>query len=172
MDSNERREKILSIIKKRTEPIKGTNLAGKFNVSRQVIVQDIAILRAAGEKIIATPQGYLLPFFTQDSMLQKTIACGHRSEEMYEELKTMVDMGAKVLDVIVEHPVYGEIKATLMIKSRKDLEEFVEEFQRLKAEPLSSLTEGVHLHTIEVPDENTYEEILLKLKEQGYLIQE
>lgn len=172
MDSNIRREQILSIIKKRKEPIKGADLAGKFHVSRQIIVQDIAILRAAGEKIVATPQGYFLPFSTGDSMLQKTIACGHKMEEMYEELIIMVDMGAKILDVIVEHAIYGEIKAMLMIKSRKDLEKFIQEFRRLKAEPLSSLTEGIHLHTIEVPDENTYKEILLKLQEYGYLIQE
>lgn len=171
MDSNERRKKILSIIKKRTKPIKGIDLAKQFNVTRQIIVQDIAILRAAGEQIIATPQGYVFPFSSKSSILKKTIACHHKSKEIFDELSILVDMGAKILDVIVDHPVYGEIKATLMISSRKELEEFISEFEGLQAEPLCSLTEGVHLHTIEVPNESIYKEIVLKLSQKGYLIQ-
>ena len=171
MDSNERRKKILSIIKKRTEPIKGTDLAKQFNVSRQIIVQDIAILRAAGEQIIATPQGYIFPFSSKSSTIKKTIACCHKSKEMFDELSILVDMGAKILDVIIDHPIYGEIKAILMISSRRELKEFISKFERLQAEPLSSLTEGVHLHTIEVSNESIYKEIVLKLSQKGYLIQ-
>ena len=171
MDGTERRERILSIIKQRTQPIKGIDLAKKFGISRQVIVQDIAILRAAGENILATPQGYLFPFSTA-AYIRKTIACRHRPEEMIDELMIMVDMGAKVLDVTVEHPVYGEIKSLLMISSRKDLKDFIEAFEKYNAEPLSSLTEGIHIHTIEVPDEETHKEILQKLKERGFLVEE
>ncbi len=171
LDSNERREKILSSIKKQIQPIKGTELAKLYNVSRQVIVQDIAILRAAGESIIATPQGYIFPF-SSSSTIKKTIACCHRADEIFDELAIMVDMGAKIIDVMVDHPVYGEIKANLMINSRKDLNDFVKSFKNLKAEPLSSLTEGVHLHTIEVPDEETYNEIISKLKKEDLLVEE
>lgn len=171
MDSNERREKILLSIKNQIQPIKGTELAKLYNVSRQVIVQDVAILRASGENILATPQGYLFPH-SSSSMIKKTIACCHKADEIFDELAIMVDMGAKILDVIVDHPVYGEIKSTLMINSRKDLNNFVKNFENLKAEPLSSLTEGVHLHTIEVPNEETYKEIILKLKEEDYLVEE
>ncbi|RBP38002.1 transcription repressor NadR [Garciella nitratireducens] len=172
MDSSQRRQKILEIIKERSVPIKGIDLAKKFHVSRQIIVQDIAILRAAGEKIIATPQGYVFPFSSKPFCLKKTIACYHKSDEIFDELRILVDMGAKVIDVMVDHPVYGEIKANLMISSRKELNDFVMEFKRLQAEPLSSLTEGIHLHTIEVPDESIYKEILLKLAQKGYLIEE
>ena len=171
MDSNERREKILLSLKNSSQLIKGTDLAKQYNVSRQIIVQDIAILRATGENILATPQGYLFPF-PSASTIKKTIACRHKAQGIFDELAIMVDMGAKVLDVLVDHPVYGEIKANLMIKTRKDLNDFVKSFKELKAEPLASLTEGVHLHTIEVPDEETYKEIIEKLKEENYLVEE
>lgn len=171
MDSNRRREKILATIRTKDGPIKGTDLAKIFNVSRQIIVQDIAILRAAGENILATPQGYLCPF-SSSSTIKKTIACHHRADEMFDELAILIDNGAKVLDVTVDHPIYGEIKAMLMLNSRKDLVDFINSFKKLKAEPLSSLTGGVHIHTIEVEDESTYEDIILKLKKEGFLVEE
>ena len=171
MDSNQRREKVLATIKSKKQPIKGTDLAKLYDVSRQIIVQDIAILRAAGENILATPQGYLCPF-SSSSTIKKTIACHHRSHEIFDELAIMIDNGAKVIDVTVDHPIYGELKAMLMLNSRKDLMDFISSFEEFGAEPLSSLTNGVHIHTIEVEDEKTYEDIILKLKIEGFLIKE
>lgn len=172
MDSDRRREEILKVIQGRTQPIKGTQLAKLFNVSRQVIVQDIAILRATGENILATPQGYIFPFSATPPTLKRTIPCQHKADEIFQELSIIVDMGGKVLDVIVDHPVYGEIKANLMISSRKELNDFIHTFERLQAEPLSSLTESTHLHNIEVPNEEVYREILNRLKEKGFLVEE
>lgn len=171
MDSSERREEILKFLKKKDGPIKGMDLAEIFDVSRQVIVQDIALLRAKGEDILATPQGYLISDNIKDDKLIKTIVCKHSGyEEIEDELKTIIDLGGKVIDVVVEHPIYGEIRSPLMISSRLELSEFMRSLEKTNAEPLSSLTDGVHIHTLEVEDENIFKKIVEKLHEKGYLI--
>jgi len=173
LDSEKRRESIKNILIKKNTPIKGTELAKMFNVSRQVIVQDIAILRAKGEEIFATPQGYMTISNKQNNKIIKAIVCKHTGyNEIDDELKTIVDMGGKVLDVIVEHPIYGEIKNSLMLSSRVEIDDFVNSLIKEKAEPLSSLTEGVHVHNIEVPSYEIYEKILEQLGKKGYLINE
>lgn len=83
-----------------------------------------------------------------------------------------MDYGGKILDVIVEHPVYGEIKSPLQIASRYDLEEFLKNLEETDAEPLSALTEGVHIHTIEVESEEVLKKIKEKLLERNYLIRD
>ena len=170
MDSNERKEEILNILRSSEESVKGTELAEKLGVSRQVIVQDIAILRAGGEKIVATPQGYIM-IKNGDEKLVKTIVCKHSGyDEIEDELNTIVDMGGKIIDVIVEHPLYGEIKSPLMISSRLDVVDFKKNLIETQAEPLSSLTDGVHIHSIEIEDERAFEKIVNSLKEKKYLI--
>ncbi|WP_425449458.1 transcription repressor NadR [Dethiothermospora halolimnae] len=170
MEAKLRRKNILNKLKERDNPIKGTDIADIFNVSRQVIVQDIAILRASGEEILATPQGYMVMGRNNDKLV-KTIVCKHKGyKEIEDELKTIIDMGGKLLDVIVEHPIYGEIKSPLMIGSRIDIKDFMEKLTDEKAEPLSSLTGGIHLHTIEVSKEDIFLKIKHELKEKGYLV--
>ncbi|MGJ0847162.1 transcription repressor NadR [Tissierella praeacuta] len=173
MDANERRQEILNILGKLEEPIKGIDISEQLGVSRQVIVQDIAILRARGENILATPQGYLMFKTHERRKTRKTIVCTHKNnKELEEELRTIVDLGGKIVDVIVEHPLYGEIKSQLQISSRHDLSLFMENLKATKAEPLSSLTDGIHLHTIEADDENTLRTIKEALLEKKYLIKE
>lgn len=173
MSSDERRLQIINILNKLDEPISGTELAKKLGVSRQVIVQDIAILRAGGEEIIATPQGYIILKDVDESRIIKTIVCKHSTyDEIEDELKTIVDMGGKILDVIVEHSVYGEIKGSLMISSRLDVEKFIKNLKNTNAEPLSSLTDGIHIHSIEIEDEETFKKIIEKLEEKSYLIKD
>ena len=46
MDGNKRRQAIIDILKNSLQPVSGTYLAKTLQVSRQVIVQDIALLRA------------------------------------------------------------------------------------------------------------------------------
>ncbi len=153
------------------EPIKGSDLAKEYGVSRQVIVQDIALLRAEGKGIIATPQGYMLPK-KQEKSLQKTIVTRHKKEEdLKEELTLMVDLGINIIDVIVEHPVYGEIRGNLNIKSRLDIENFMVRLEEVEAKPLAELTDGVHMHTIEVPSEAVYEKLINRLRIKNYLIE-
>jgi transcriptional regulator of NAD metabolism len=169
----ERREKILSDLKKSNSPIKGTELAQKYNVTRQIIVQDVALLRARGENVLATPQGYIIPKIGEDNKIIKKIVCKHSGyDEIEDELRTIVDLGGRIIDVIVEHPVYGEIKGALEISSRLDLEEFISSLRKTNAEPLSSLTEGIHIHTIETRDEESFKRIKKSLKDKGYLIDE
>ncbi|WP_352420903.1 transcription repressor NadR [Proteiniborus sp.] len=173
MDSEQRRRKIVDALSSKNESIKGTELSKMFKVSRQVIVQDIAILRAKGEEILATPQGYMIFTKASKKKILKAIVCKHKGyDEIEDELKTIIDMGGKVVDVIVDHPIYSEIKIPLMLSSRIEIDEFVYNLKRQNAEPLSSLTEGVHIHTIEVPSIETYEKILIELEEKGYLINE
>ncbi|NBI06347.1 transcription repressor NadR [Senegalia massiliensis] len=171
MDSNNRRKKILELLIKENNPIKGAIIADKFNVSRQVIVQDIAILRAKGKKIMATPNGYMV-IKDNNNFLEKTIVSVHRDDEnIEEELNIIVDLGAKVLDVIVEHPVYGEIKGQLMISSRKDVKDFIKNMKENNASTLATLTEGVHIHTIRVPNEEVFSQIKEKLKYKNFLLE-
>ncbi|WP_353097445.1 transcription repressor NadR [Tissierella praeacuta] len=173
MNASERRQEILNFLSKSEEPVKGISLSEKLEVSRQVIVQDIAILRARGESILATPQGYLIPKIHEKRKLIKTIACTHKdNRELEEELRIIVDLGGKIIDVIVEHPLYGEIKSQLQIDSRHDLKLFIDSLESTKAEPLSSLTEGVHLHTIEIDNEETLNRIKAALLQKKYLIKE
>lgn len=173
MNGSERRQEILNILNKSEEPVKGTNISEKLEVSRQIIVQDIAILRARGENILATPQGYLIPKIHEKRKLRKTIVCTHKNnKELEEELRIIVDLGGKIIDVIVEHPLYGEIKSQLQIGSSHDLNLFIDSLKLTKAEPLSSLTGGIHLHTIEVDKEETLRRIKDALLQKKYLIKE
>jgi transcriptional regulator of NAD metabolism len=171
--TEERREQILYILNTKDEPITGSDLAKKFNVSRQVIVQDIAVLRAKGINIMATSNGYYISKRNEDNRNIKTIVCKHEGYDSIEkELTIIIDMGGKVLDVIIDHPVYGEIRCPLMINSRYDLEKFVKKVKEVKAEPLAVLTGGEHIHTIEVPNDEVYDIILNKLNNIGFLVKD
>ena len=173
MEAWERRDRILKKLKSLKKPIKGTELSRIFGVSRQVIVQDIALLRARGENILATPQGYIIPHIYGEDKIIKKIVCNHKGyDEIEDELKTIVDMGGKVIDVIVEHPLYGEIKSCLEISSRLELQQFMDNLKRFNAEPLSSLTDGIHIHTIEIDNEENFKRIKETLIEKKYLIDE
>jgi transcriptional regulator of NAD metabolism len=170
MDASERRELIKEILTNADSPITGSELAAKFKVSRQIIVQDIALLRAAGMEILATPQGYMLVTALMSTRILRTFAVKHNFEELERELNIFVDNGAKVLDVVVEHPLYGELKGMLMLSSRRDVEDFMKNLKKANAHPLSVLTEGVHLHTVEADRAQTLEMIARDLKEAGILL--
>jgi len=170
MNGVERRKKIINMLKLSGESLTGTHIAKTINVSRQVIVQDIAILRAEGNEIFATPQGYLIPDYSGKKHINRIVACIHSVEEIDDELKTIIALGGKVIDVLVEHPVYGEIKGMLMLSSIFDADEFVRKLKESVGEPLLVLTKGVHLHTIEADSEKKLDMIENKLKEKGYIL--
>ena len=165
----ERKQRILTELKNRNY-LKGSELAEIFSVTRQVIVKDIAILRAEGYDIIATPNGYFLNLPGKTNRVRRVIATRHDRDNICRELEIIIDNGGKVLDVIVEHPVYGEIKANLMLDNRADLASFMENVKNRKAKPLSSLTDGVHLHTVEGDSEEILERIVYNLDQEGFLI--
>ena len=167
MTAIERRNTIYQVLSADT-PISATALAGRFGVTRQVVVGDIALLRAEGRSVIATPRGYIIP--VPDGFL-RTIACVHNAAQTRDELNAMVDCGCTVIDVVVEHPVYGQLTAPLAISSRYDVEQFIEKMASASASPLSALTEGIHLHTLSCPDEEVFDHLRDKLREMGMLIE-
>lgn len=169
MNSSERRDDILKKLLESNRPLKGNILANNYNVTRQIIVKDIAILRAKGKNIIATPEGYIISKY--DDRIKKIIAVTHNDDRMIEELNIIVKYGGIVEDVIVEHPLYGEIKGMLMIKNLNDLENFKEKYENNEAKLLSVLTNGVHIHTISTDTQVNMDLILSELKEKKFIIE-
>ena len=170
MSSKERRAAILHLLAHSPEALSATSLAGQLGVSRQVIVGDVALLRAGGERISATPRGYVLA--REGGCLERTVACSHRGEETERELNIMVDNGCTVKDVIVEHPIYGQLTGALNLKNRYDVGQFLRRLSREEALPLSALTDGVHLHSLSCPDEASFQRVIEQLREAGLLFQQ
>ena len=170
MKSDERRNLIIQTLSKCNSSISATLLANNFSVTRQIIVADIALLRASGYQIIADNKGYKL--ITANNDLIKRIAVQHSKDDVNNEFYAIVDNGGKVLDVIIEHPIYGKISVELNITSRYEADEFVKKLNNTNSHPLSILTQGLHIHTIEVPNNESFERIKLKLNELGILITE
>ncbi|MEH7223406.1 transcription repressor NadR [Bacillus sp. JJ1566] len=166
-----RRDSIIKWLKESPTPIIGEELSKRANVSRQVIVQDISLLKAKNEPIVATSQGYI--YFQEQSNqdhISRIIAVKHTTEQTAEELNLLVDNGVTVRDVIVEHPVYGEIVGSLMIKNRFEVKRFIEKLSETNASLLSLLTNGVHLHTIEADSVEKIAAACEALHEVGILL--
>lgn len=171
MDGDKRREKIIQLLHINEKPLSGTELAGRLGVSRQVIVQDIALIRAVDKNILSTNKGYILfRDAAQNRKVKKSIKVKHGENEILDELFTIVDLGGKVLDVVVEHPIYGQIMVDLIIQSRADAENFVQQVHNSGTKPLNDLTGGVHYHTIEADNEAKIVKIEKQLLQKGYLI--
>ena len=168
MNAAERRTKIIELLAASDRPMSATALAARCGVSRQIIVGDIALLRAGGAEISATPRGYVLPRATDG--ITRTIACRHTLAQTGQELDILVDNGCTVLDVIVEHPVYGQLTGQLQISSRYDVEQFLARIRDSDAAPLSMLTGGLHLHTLCCPNEDAYTRACAALKAAGLLL--
>ena len=165
----DRRRRLMECLRARRRPVAGSELARQFHVSRQCLVQDVAILRARGEEILSTPQGYRLPS-PQAAAHRAIIACQHGPERTQEELNILVDHGVKVIDVLVEHPLYGELRGGLMIESRADVADFIRRWRKAKAALLSSLTGGVHLHTVEASRPEMIARAKAQLQARGILL--
>ena len=168
MEAASRRQAILDRLRTADRPVSASALAAGLNVSRQIIVGDIALLRAGGAEISATPRGYVLPRATDG--ITRTIACRHTLARTGQELDILVDNGCPVLDVIVEHPVYGQLTGQLQISSRYDVEQFLARIRDSDAAPLSMLTGGLHLHTLCCPNEDAYTRACAALKAAGLLL--
>lgn len=173
MNTNSRRENILSILKSSSKPISASALAEQFKVSRQIIVGDIALLRASGHQISATPRGYIYQAAEHQAEwpYEGILACSHTPDELLEELYTIVDFGGVVLDVTIDHSLYGQLSGILNIASRYDADAFVAKAnQHSTAKPLSILTDGIHLHHIGCKDEESFTRIQSALKEKGFAL--
>lgn len=170
--ANNRRTKILKLIKESGNPLSASFIAKELGVSRQVIVGDVAILRAAGHQIIATARGYLAEVSGNQHQHIWKIACQHTPEQTKDELYLLIDLGATVEDVIIEHEVYGELTGSLRLKSRYDVDIFIDQLNKSGAKLLSELTQGIHLHTISCRSKEHFDKIMIALKESGFLVNE
>ncbi|MFI3230205.1 MAG: transcription repressor NadR [bacterium] len=166
-NSNKRRELVLEELKSRDTAISAGSLGKKFSVSRQVIVNDVAILRASGENIIALPRGYIIQ--KDNPVNNYVIACKHDKYELSEELYTIVDCGCGIIDVIIEHDIYGQISANLSLYSRKDVREFLNKLKNSDTQPLCNLTNNYHFHTLDCPTPKHFEEVKIALKQKKLL---
>ncbi len=165
---NERRKKILALLEDASEPINATKIGELLSVTRQIIVADIALLRASGVKIRALHRGYVLD--KSGEGVKRFVMCKHDVDGTRDEFYAVVDNGATVLDVRVEHPLYSTICAELNISSRYDADKFIERAEAGGAKQLSSLTDGVHIHTIAAKDEEALDRVTDRLRELGILV--
>jgi transcriptional regulator of NAD metabolism len=169
MNTMERRKAIVERLTATDEPVNATRLAGECGVTRQIIVADVALLRAEGYPIRAEHRGYVIEKKHGGRMLF-SIVCRHSRDEISDEFYSVVDNGGEVLDVTVDHTVYGTISVDLRIASRFDADEFVEKAKNAAASQLSDLTGGLHAHTVAVHDEKAFERICAELTAKGILV--
>ncbi|GHU81974.1 transcriptional regulator [Clostridia bacterium] len=169
MDAADRRSEILHILRGRQSPVSAGSLALQMQVSRQVIVGDIALLRAQGNDVIATVRGYTMALPAQPGRYIGKIACQHTLEDTGRELLSIVELGGEVLDVAVDHYLYGEITGQLNIATPRDVEAFIRKLGQNQARLLSELTGGVHLHAVACRDGAAFKAITARLEELGFL---
>ncbi len=169
-EGTKRREKIVDFLSKHMTPVSGTELARQFGVSRQVIVQDIALLRAENRDIVSTNKGYLL-YILQDknNPVREVILVKHNSSQILDEMASIVELGGKMLDVSIDHDLYGQIRCDLVINNMEDAKDFVAKMKDCTSKPLNILTDDFHYHTIAAPSQKAMDFIKADLKEKGYL---
>ncbi len=167
--AEKRRKEIVALLLASKEPIAGGQLAAHFGKSRQIIVQDIAILKGQGYDIIPTHYGYVIQ---GSPLIEKVFKVKHTAEDTEEELNCIVDNGGTVVDVFVWHKVYGKISATLNIFSRMHVKQFLEGVRTGKSSELMNVTGGYHYHTIRADSEEIIAAVEKALDEKGFLIKE
>lgn len=170
MKTNERREQIIKILSSATSPISATTLAEEFSVSRQIIVGDIAILRAENYNIEAGARGYTLNNYNNFPFIG-TVVCRHDEKKLKEELLTIVDFGGTCIDVTVDHSFYGDLTCKLNIESRYDVKMFIEKMS-CADKPLSILSDGIHSHRIGCRSREIFRLIKNALEEQDIIYKE
>lgn len=161
-----RREIIINMMRQAERPLSGTALGKATGVSRQVVVQDIALLRTEGCPIVATARGYIL---NEEKQVVRLFKVFHGNDETEDELETIVDLGGCVLDVMINHRVYGKMSAPLNIKNRRDIRRFMDDMKSGKSSPLMNVTSGYHFHRVSAEQEEILDEIEEALREKHYL---
>ena len=166
MSGEERRGKIIQALKNSDKAVSATTLAKEFDVSRQVIVQDVALLRANWKNIFSTNRGYLIQ---EDEETTRVFKVQHEDDEVEKELTTIVDLGGTVEDVFVYHKVYGVLRAEMNIKSRMDIRNYMEEIRSGKSSLLKNVTSGYHYHTVRAERVEILDMIQEELQKKGLL---
>ena len=166
-----RRIQILQLLKDAPDPLSGTALARTFGVSRQVIVQDIALMRAENHSILSTNKGYLYRSPEADNPQPKRVFyVRHTTAQVPEEFLAITELGGRVLDVAVEHELYGYIQVDLLIESPQDARDFAEKLTACRDNPLKVLTDDCHYHTVAAPSEKLLDLIQKELEDKGFLL--
>ncbi|HBA62543.1 MAG TPA: DNA-binding transcriptional regulator [Lachnospiraceae bacterium] len=167
LNGESRRQEMLAYLKNNREPVSGSHLAEVFQVSRQVVVQDIALLRAAKHEILSTNKGYLLP---ERGTVSRIFSVCHQDSEIAQELNAIVDYGGYVKDVFIHHEVYGILRAELGIRTRNQVRMLMRDLESGKSTPLKNITSGYHFHTVEADSEETLSLIETELKKLGFFV--
>ena len=161
---------MVQLLKTSDSPLSGTALAKQLQVSRQVIVQDIALMRAENHAIVSTNKGYLYRSAAAENTWPKRVFfVRHSTEQGLEEVLTGIELGGQILDVSVEHELYGPIRADLLIENRADAEDFVRRLAACRDNPLKVLTDDCHFHTVTAPSEKLLDLMEAELRAKGYL---
>ncbi|MCR5666051.1 MAG: transcription repressor NadR [Eubacterium sp.] len=166
MNGEERRTEIVNLLHASSKPLSGDAIAREMNVSRQVIVQDIALLRANGIEILSTNRGYLIQGSSGYCRVFKVI---HGDDEVADELSAIVSLGGRIKDVFVYHKIYGVMRATLNIRSQQDIDNYMKELSGGKSSLLKNVTSGYHYHTVEADSERLLDLIQEELQRKRYL---
>ena len=167
-----RKEALLQLLKEAQKPQNGKSLADRFHVTRQIIVQDIAVLRADGAPILSTNRGYIYKESKNNPFVHKLFKVKHKEEDMEPELIAIVDHGGRVQNILIDHPVYGEIETLLKLSCRRDVEHFLNQAESSDFRPLSELTDGIHYHLVEAESKQDLLYIEQALDKLGYLVKD
>ena len=171
LTGEKRRVQILQMLKEQGNPLSGTALARAFGVSRQVIVQDIALMRAENHSILSTNKGYLYRTAeTENTQPKRVFYVKHTTDQVLDEFLTILELGGTILDVAVEHEIYGQIRADLLIENPGDAHDFNKRLANCKDNPLKVLTDDCHYHTVSAPSERLLDLIQQELMLKGYLL--
>lgn len=169
MKADERRKEIVNYLLSEQKPISGGTLSEKFSVSRQIIVQDIAVLKATGFEILSTHSGYII---RHTPLVERVFKVYHTTEQTEDELNNIVDFGGTIVDVFVWHKVYGKMTAQLNIFSRLHVKQFIEGVRSGKSTELMNITSGYHYHTVRAESEEILEKIEKALEKRNYIVAE
>ena len=169
MKAAERRKAIVNLLLSSTETISGGTLSEEFGVSRQIIVQDITVLKGSGYDILSTHSGYMIQ---KSPLKERVFKLHHTTEQTEDELTTIVDLGGTIVDVFVWHKVYGKVSAQLNIFSRLHVKQFIEGVRTGKSTELMNITGGYHYHTVRADSEEILDKIEKVLNERGYIAPE
>ncbi len=167
--TEERRKGIVSLLLKEQKAVSGSMLSDTFGVSRQIIVSDIAALKGAGYEIISQHNGYVIKF---SPLLTREIKLRHTSDQTEDELSSIVELGACVVDVFVWHRAYGKISVPLNISTKKDVEQFIRNIKSGKSSELMHITSGYHYHTVRAENKQILDAVESLLTEKGYTVPE
>ena len=169
MNAAERRKAIANLLLSSKEAVSGSVLSKNFDVSRQIIVQDIAVLKGSGYDILSTHSGYVIQ---KSPLRERVFKLRHTTDDTEDELSTIVELGGTVVDVFVWHKVYGRIEAPLNIFSKLQVAQFIEGVRSGKSTELMNITGGYHYHTVRADSEEILDRIAKTLDEKGYIAPE